>query len=171
MKTKLIALFCSLISLCPSGARAETNSIPNRLIDYNAFLVGAADVGRLRAERRVTEEQFIQMSSKPDTIVLDARSSEKYAQLHICGAKHLSFPDFTAETLARVIPSKSTRVLIYCNNNFLNAPGAFPAKVQAAALNIHTFNTLHNYGYTNVYELGPLIDIHRSKLVFEGTRQ
>jgi phage shock protein E len=171
MKMKMIALLCGVISLCAPGVRANTNEIPNRLIDYNAFLTGAAEVGHLRAEHRLTEDQFIQMSSLPDTVVLDARSSEKYAQLHICGAKHLSFPDITADTLARVIPSKATRVLIYCNNNFLNAPGAFPDKVQAAALNIHTFNTLHSYGYTNVYELGPLIDIRRSKLVFEGTHQ
>ena len=170
MKTKMLVLLAGLIVLYSNAIRAETNGIPNRLIDYNAFLVGADAVGRLRAERRVTEEQFIKMSSEPNTVVLDARSTEKYALLHIGGAKHLNFPDFTAETLARVIPSKATRVLIYCNNNFLNAPGALPAKVQAAALNIHTFNTLHNYGYTNVYELGPLIDIRRSKLVFEGTQ-
>jgi hypothetical protein len=41
------------------AARAETNNIPNRLIDYDTFLAHAADVGRLRAERRVNEPQFI----------------------------------------------------------------------------------------------------------------
>ena len=168
---KMVALLCGMISFCARDLRAGTNEIPNRLIDYDAFLTGAAEVGRFRAEHRLTEEQFSKMSGEPNTVVLDARSAEKYAQLHICGAKHLSFPDITAATLAEIIPSKATRVLIYCNNNFLNAPGAFPAKAQAAALNIHTFNTLHSYGYTNVYELGPLIDIRRSKLVFEGTHQ
>ena len=168
---KMVALLCGLVSLWTPALGADTNEIPNRLIDYHAFLTGAAEVGRLRAERRLTEDQFIKMSSEPDTVVLDARSGDKYAQLHIRGAKHLNISDMTAETLARVIPSKATQVLIYCNNNFLNAPGAFPAKVQAAALNIHTFNTLHSYGYMNVYELGPLLDIRRSKLVFEGTHQ
>jgi hypothetical protein len=168
MNAKLVALLCGFIS-CAQELPADTNDIPNRLIDYNGFLTGAAEVGHLRAERRVSEERFIQMSREAGTVVLDARSTEKFAQLHICGAKHLSFSDITSATLAQVIPSKGTRVLIYCNNNFLNAPGAFPAKVQAAALNIHTFNTLYHYGYTNVYELGPLIDIRRSKLLFEGT--
>src|SRR5258708_7309945 len=38
-----------------------------------------------------------------------------------------------------------------------------------ASDNIHTFNTLHSYGYTNVYELGPLLNIRNAKLRFEGT--
>jgi hypothetical protein len=59
-------------------------------------------------------------------------------------------------------------VLIYCNNNFENEPEAFPSKFARASLNIYTFNTLYSYGYTNVYELGPLLDITKSKLPFEG---
>jgi hypothetical protein len=82
----------------------------------------------------------------------------------------LSFPEITAGELAKVFPNKSTRILIYCNNNFLNAPNTFAAKAASASLNIHTFNTLFNYGYTNIYELGPLIDIHKAKLRFEGTQ-
>ena len=66
-------------------------------------------------------------------------------------------------------PSKATRVLIYCNNNFLNQPQAFPSKLPSASLNIHTINVLFAYGYTNVYELGPLIDINEARLEFEGS--
>ena len=51
-----VALGCLFSAL---AARAETNNIPNRLIDYDTFLAHAADVGRLRAERRVNEPQFI----------------------------------------------------------------------------------------------------------------
>jgi rhodanese-like protein len=151
-------------------AHAETNNIPNRLIDYDTFLAHAADVGRLRNERRLTEENFIEMSASPGTIVFDARSDDKYTKLHIKGAKHLSFPEITADELAKVFPNKATRILIYCNNNFLNAPNTFAAKSATASLNIHTFNTLYSYGYTNVYELGPLIDIRKAKLRFEGTQ-
>jgi hypothetical protein len=39
----------------------------------------------------------------------------------------------------------------------------------SASLNLYTFNTLYSYGYTNVYELGPLIEIQKSMLPFEGT--
>jgi len=47
-------------------------------------------------------------------------------------------------------------------------PRAFPSKLPEASLNIHTMNVLYAYGYTNVYELGPLIDIRASKLAFDG---
>jgi phage shock protein E len=110
------------------------------------------------------------MARDRKTVILDARSAEKFFLLHVKGARNLSLPDFTEEDLARVIPSKSTRILIYCNNNFLNEPSAFATKNLAASLNVYTFNTLYSYGYTNVYELGPLIDIHTAKLQFEGSR-
>ena len=148
----------------------QKQSIPNPLIDYDAFLTGATNVAALREQRRVTEEQFIRMAGDSGTIILDARSAEKFQMLHVTDAKHLSLPDMTAAELAKIIPTRSTRVLIYCNNNFRNEAAAFPAKAMAASLNIYTFNSLHSYGYTNVYELGPLIDITRTKLPLEGTR-
>jgi hypothetical protein len=169
LQTNKAAVILCALGLSTLATVAQTNPIPNRLIDYDGFLTGAAEVGRLRAEHRVTEDKFIEMSAEPGTVVFDARSDDKYARLHIKGAAHLSFPEITADTLARLFPNKSTRVLIYCNNNFLNSPDAFPAKCAAASLNIHTFNTLYNYGYTNVFELGPLIDIRKAKLQFEGT--
>ena len=171
-RTRLIwkaAMTCAVAG-CGLLSHAQTNGIPNPLIDYDHFLAQAAEVGRLRDQRRVTEEKFIEMAAQPGTIIFDARSDDKFAKLHIKGAKHLSFSEITAQELAKIFPKKSTRILIYCNNNFLNAPDTFAAKAAAASLNIHTFNTLHNYGYTNVYELGPLIDIRKAKLKFEGTQ-
>jgi hypothetical protein len=141
----------------------------NPLIDYSGFLADAAEVGKLRAQHRVTEEDFLRMSKEPDTLILDARSIDKYEMLHIAGAVHLSLTDVTAAELEKVIPNKGTRILIYCNNNFLKEPAAFPSKIAPASLNIYTFNTLYSYGYRNVYELAPLTDIHQSKLPFEGT--
>ena len=143
--------------------------IPNPLIDYGAFADNVASVGALRESRRVTEKQFMRMAADPATIILDARSSEKFALLHVKGAKNLSLPDITEEELARIIPSRDTRILIYCNNNFLNERAAFPSKLPAASLNVHTINVLYAYGYRNVYELGALIDINRTHIAFEGT--
>jgi hypothetical protein len=91
-----------------------------------------------------------------------------FDELHIADAVNLSFPDITVESLARAIPDRSMRILIYCNNNFANAEGPFPLKMAAASLNLSTYVTLYTYGYRNVYELGPLIDIDRSLLLFEG---
>ena len=153
--------FCALTT--------SADEIPNQLIDYTAFQENVARVGVLRAQRRITETEFIRMASDPQTVILDARSTEKFAMLHVKGARNLSLPDMTEEDLARVIPSKSTRVLIYCNNNFLNEQRAFPSKVLSASLNVYTFNVLYAYGYTNVYELGPLIEIDTARIPFEGT--
>jgi len=82
---------------------------------------------------------------------------------------NLSLPDFTADDLAQTIPAKGTKVLIYCNNNFLGSPVAFASKAPAASLNISTFVNLYTYGYTNVYELGPLVNVKSTALPFEGT--
>lgn len=152
-----------------AAMNASDKSIPNRLIDYPGFVNDASKVAVQREQRRLTEDQFIQAAAEPGTILFDARSNEKFRLLHLKGAAHLSLPDITAPELKKLIPEKNTRVLIYCNNNFENEPAAFPTKAARASLNIYTFNTLYSYGYTNVYELGPLIDIHRTKLEFEGT--
>jgi hypothetical protein len=106
------------------------------------------------------------MAGQPRTIIFD--SDDKYQKLHIKGARHLSFPEITEPELAKVFPAKPTRILIYCNNNFLNAPDTFASKAPSASLNIHTFNTLVSYGYTNGYELGPLLDIRKTRILFEG---
>jgi phage shock protein E len=158
-----------LFLLVASAGAAD--KIPNPLIDYDAFQKNVARVAELREQRRVTEAEFIRMAAEPGTVVLDARSAGKFAMLHVKGARNLSLPDITEEELAKLIPSKTTRILIYCNNNFLNAPEPFPTKALPASLNVYTFNVLHSYGYENVYELGPLLDIRETKLTFEGSRE
>ena len=141
-------------------------AIQNPAIDMRGYLAMANEAAAYRETHRVSEEEFIRMSEEPGTIILDARSREKYDLLHICSAVNLSFPDITIDSLGGLIPDHSTRILIYCNNNFLNAPGAFPSKLATASLNLSTFIALYTYGYRNVYELGPLVDIHKSKLPF-----
>ena len=74
------------------------------------------------------------------------------------------------DSLAKVLPDRNTRILIYCNNNFAGAEGPFPMKAASASLNLATYIALYNYGYRNVYELGPLIDIKASRLTFESSR-
>ena len=160
-------LALALISL---SAHAAAEDIPNPLIDYNAFQDGVKRVGVVREIHRVSEFEFVHMASDPSTVILDARSAEKFALVHVRSAKNLSLPDITEEELAKIIPSKSTRILIYCNNNFTNEPEAFPAKNLAASLNVYTMNVLFAYGYTNVYELGPLVDIRKSIIPFERAK-
>lgn len=152
--------------VAPSASAADPE---NRLIDYQGFAKQVETVGELRAKRRISQADFIEMARDSETIVLDARSKEKFDMLHVKGAHHLNFSDMTEEDLARIIPTKTTRVLIYCNNNFLNAPVAMPTKTVTASLNVHTFNALHAYGYSNVFELKPLLDMKTTQIPFEGS--
>jgi len=165
MKTK-IALLCSF-ALCAILQAAEQR-IPNRLIDYPGYLRIAQEAQAPREKRRLTEEQFLSLAADPQTIILDARSESKYKLRHIKGAINLPFTEFTQATLSKAIPGKDSRILIYCNNNFLGSPVAFAAKAAPASLNISTYVTLTSYGYTNIYELGPLIDVKKTRLVFDG---
>jgi phage shock protein E len=160
-------ILASLLLSAPLLHAAD--KIPNRLIDYSGFQKIARQVEPVREHRRVTEAQFAAMAAESGTVLLDARSADKYALRHIRGAINLPFTDFTEESLARVIPTKATRVLIYCNNNFLGAPVSLASKGGRASLNISTYITLATYGYTNIYELGPLLDVRTTKLPFVGT--
>lgn len=141
----------------------------NPAIDMDGYLRVSREAAAHRETRRVSEQDFIRMSRVPGTVILDARSKEKFDELHVKGAINLSFPDIALESLKATIPDKNTRILIYCNNNFENALGPFPTKLPSASLNLSTYIALYNHGYRNVYELGPLIDIKASRLEFESS--
>ena len=132
------------------------------------YLRVSREAAKHRETRRVSEAEFIRMSREPGTVVLDARSRELYDRLHVKGAVNLSFPDIAVDSLARTLPDRNARILIYCNNNFANAPEAFPVKIARASLNLSTYIALYSYGYRNVYELEPLLDPGNSKLEFES---
>jgi hypothetical protein len=152
-----------------AGAASPGNGNPgieNPAIDMAGYLKVAAEAARHRETRRVSEQEFLVLSRQPGTIVLDARSREKYDELHVAGALNLSFPDIAISSLGRLIPDRGTRILIYCNNNFRNAEGPFPSKLPSASLNLSTYVALYTYGYRNLYELGPLVDLGTSKLPF-----
>ena len=156
---------CALVFAAAASAEAPT---ANPAIDMPGYLRVAVEAAAHREARRLTEAEFLDMSREPGTVVLDARSSEKYDELHVAGAVNLSFSDIAVDTLAQTLPDPSTRILIYCNNNFRGAEQPFPTKIPVASLNLSTYIALYDYGYRNVYELGPLIDISVSRLELES---
>ena len=160
----LAGFYCLSLSAANEGA-----PIVNAAIDVDAYLRIASDAARHRESRRLSEDEFIRMSREPGTIILDARSKEKYDELHVRGALNLSFPDIAIGSLRQMLPDKSARILIYCNNNFRNAEGPFPSKLPSASLNLPTYIALYDYGYRNVYELGPLIDARETRIEFESS--
>jgi phage shock protein E len=150
----------------------------NPAIDMQGYLKVSQEAADHRAKRRVSEEVFLEMSRDKGTIVLDARSKEKFDILHIRGAINLSFPDIDVDSLAKTLPDKNARILIYCNNNFDakaskqgTVQAAFPTKAPTASLNLSTYIALYNYGYRNVYELAPFVDPNKTKLELVPTRK
>ncbi|MEK6335424.1 MAG: rhodanese-like domain-containing protein [Acidobacteriota bacterium] len=166
MKRLLLMLTLTILGLTPLALAQKKPRITNPAIDMPGYLRAASEAAEHRESRRLTEDEFIRMSKEPGTIVLDARSTEKYNELHIKGAVNLSFPDITVDSLNKMFPDKNQRILIYCNNNFVGAERPFPTKAPTASLNLSTYISLYSYGYRNIYELGPLLEIKTSKLEF-----
>jgi rhodanese-related sulfurtransferase len=187
----LVALFVSI------PASAEQRPYPPAKVSYDDFKALVVEVEPHRQKRLVDLNTFMKMSQEPGVVVLDTRSAFRFERIHLKGVKHLSFPDFTQDSLRKVIPSEETVVLIYCNNNFDGNQVDFASKVflpmkplpqdgqqepvspktqiraQAKpvmlALNVPTYVTLYGYGYRNVYELGELVKVSDPRVSFEGT--
>lgn len=109
--------------------RAEETTYPLAKVNYGDFSQLVAEVAPHRQQRLVDLDTFLKMSRQPDVVVLDTRSAFRYERIHLQGAKHLSFTDFTQDNLAQVIPSPDTTILIYCNNNFDGNQIDFASKV------------------------------------------
>jgi hypothetical protein len=160
-----------LLILLGMGSAVAADQIPNRLIDYKEFQKIVAASASERESHRLTEPQFINAMADKTAVLLDARSSSKYELRHIRGAVNLPFTDFTADSLAKVIPAKGAKILIYCNNNFEGSPVSFASKAPSASLNISTYTSLRSYGYTNIFELGPLLNVRTTSIPFEDSER
>jgi hypothetical protein len=190
MKVKsVLASVLGLLLFC-AFAEAENNNYPKAKVSFDDFKKLVGEVEPHRAQRLINLESFLAMSKEPGTIILDGRSGFRFERIHLKGAKHLSFTDFTQENLGKVIPTFETKILIYCNNNFEGNQTDFASKVATPeslrggalsrqmsaqakplmmALNIPTYVNLYGYGYRNVYELNELVDVKDPRVTFEGT--
>lgn len=186
-----IVIAAALLSvLVATNGLAEDKKYPKAKVSFDDFKALVAEVEPLRANRLVSLDQFLKMSQEPGVIVLDSRSTFRFDRIHLKGAKHLSFTDFTQDNLSKVIPSPDTKILIYCNNNFDGNQTDFASKVAAPrpkansaimsqmasqskpkmmALNVPTYINLYGYGYHNVYELNELVKVNDPRIKFEGS--
>ncbi|MBS2004819.1 MAG: rhodanese-like domain-containing protein [Candidatus Obscuribacterales bacterium] len=185
----LIAVAVLLVTLTVPGM-AENKKYPKAKVSFEDYKALVTEVEPHRASRLVDLDQFLKMSQEPGVIILDSRSTFRFDRIHLKGAKHLSFTDFTQNNLAKVIPSFDTKILIYCNNNFDGNQTDFASKVAAPrpkasnaiasqiasqdkprmmALNVPTYINLYGYGYHNVYELNELVKVNDRRVAFEGT--
>lgn len=187
MKSRLVAI--SVMLLAANAGLAQGTNYPKAKVSFDDFKGLVAEVETHRANRLVDLKTFLKMSKEPGTVILDSRSAFRFDRIHLKGAKHLAFTDFTQDNLQKVIPSFETKILIYCNNNFDGNQVDFASKVvmprpksdslvktqfaaQAKpimmALNIPTYVNLYGYGYRNVYELHELVKVNDPRITFEG---
>jgi hypothetical protein len=163
---------------------------PKANVSFEDFKALVAEVEPHRASRLIGMDQFLKMSQEPGVIIFDSRSTFRFDRIHLKGAKHLSFTDFTQDNLAKVIPSFDTKILIYCNNNFDGNQTDFASKIavprpkgsnvitsqiasqerpRMMALNVPSYINLYGYGYHNVYELDEFVKVSDPRIAFEGT--
>jgi hypothetical protein len=192
MKTKILA--ASILVLVVNALCAEEKTYSKAKVSFEDFKELVTNVETHRASRLIDFDTFLKMSKEPNVIILDSRSAFRYERIHLKGATHLAFTDFTQETLKKVIPSPDTKILIYCNNNFegneidftskivritpvatstgkllTSSEFATEAKPLMMALNVPTYINLYGYGYHNVYELDELVKVNDPRVAFEGT--
>jgi len=188
MKSRIGAV--SAILLVANAGLAQVTNYPKAKVSFDDFKGLVAEVETHRASRLIDLNTFIKMSKEPGVIILDSRSTFRFDRIHVKGARHLAFTDFTQDNLAKVVPSFETTILIYCNNNFDGNQTDFASKValprpepdkavatqfaaQAKpimmALNIPTYVNLYGYGYRNVYELHELVKVNDPRIAFEGS--
>lgn len=166
---------------------AQVTSYPKAKVSFPDFKELVELVEDHRASRLVDLDTFIKMSKGPGVVILDTRSDFRFERVHVEGARHLAFTDFTQDNLAKVIPSVETKILIYCNNNFEGNSTDFAtksfvppsqtaarqladqAKPRMMALNIPTYINLYGYGYRNVYELNELVNVKDPRIELEGS--
>ena len=184
-------LIVFMVLLVTNAASAQVENYPPAKVSFNDFKELVAAVEPHRAARLIDLDTFLKMSKEPNVIIFDSRSDFRYNRIHIKGARHLSFTDFTQDNLGKVIPSFDAKILIYCNNNFegnqtdfaskIALPGAgrsddavtrqlrVQEKPRMMALNIPTYVNLYGYGYRNVYELHELVNVIDPRIEFEGS--
>lgn len=188
MKSSVLAILCLFV--VTGQGRAQTAVYPKARVSFDDFKGLVSEVETHRASRLVDLNTFLEMSQEPDVIIFDSRSDFRFERIHVKGAKHLAFTDFTQDNLAKVIPSPDTKILIYCNNNFDGNATDFASKVAGPrprpdrtvanqfaaqskplmmALNVPTYINLYGYGYRNVYELDELVKVTDPRIQFEGT--
>ncbi|MDR3616999.1 MAG: rhodanese-like domain-containing protein [Candidatus Obscuribacterales bacterium] len=188
MKTIAAAVLLSI--MVPTTGMAQDNNYPKAKVSFEDYKGLVTKVETHRTSRLIDLHTFLKMSREPGVVILDTRSTFRFDRIHLKGAKHLCFTDFTQDNLNKVIPSPETKILIYCNNNFDGNQTDFASKIATPrpkpssalttqfalqekpimmALNIPTYINLYGYGYHNVYELNEFVKVNDPRISFAGT--
>ena len=97
--------------LAANAELAQGTDYPKAKVSFEDFKGLVAEVESHRASRLVDLDTFMKMTKEPGVIILDSRPTFRFDRLHLKGARHLSFTDFTQDNLQKVIPSFETKIL------------------------------------------------------------
>lgn len=89
------------------------------------------------------KEGLKMMSEDKDFVLLDVRHPEEYAEGHVPGAVQLTNETFTEADAARLISDRSKTVYVMCRSGRRSKQSS---------------QKLVNFGYTNVIEIGGILD-------------
>lgn len=130
-------LFSVLLSVTAFQLAAQSES---PFVNFDQYEALVKEVKEHRKTRLLSTSDFVAMSAQEGVYMLDTRSKEMYDRIHIKGAIHLNFSDFTQQNLDKLFSDRNATILIYCNNNFnepirINQldPSAFASKVSLPA--------------------------------------
>src|SRR5262245_38733769 len=112
MRARLFAVL--VIGLAANPGLAQVTHYAKAKVSFDDYKELVAEVEKHRASRLIDLNTFIKLSKEPGVIVLDTRSAFRFERIHVKGARHLAFTDFTQDSLRKVIPASETTILIYC---------------------------------------------------------
>ena len=105
-------------------------------------MTACSDGGANSYEQITPEQAKIMMDTKKDYIIIDARTTEEFAEGHIADAIFIPEYEITARA-EKELPDKDALILVYCRSG---------RRSKIAS------EELVKLGYTNVKEFGGIID-------------
>ncbi|MFT5860917.1 MAG: hypothetical protein ACI865_003033 [Flavobacteriaceae bacterium] len=143
---KITATFIAFIAFALGGFSQDSDS---PFVNFEQFEALVKEVKEHRSDRMLGLDEFNKASSEENTIILDTRSKSAYDAMHIKGAIHLNFSDFTQVSLDELLASRDVRILIYCNNNIEENPFLleeteefFPSKMASPVIDIQLIDPI-----------------------------
>lgn len=133
-RVAVLVAFCGAV-LC-AGCASPDSAMPGAATEVPA-------PEEVAAVQTIDAEEAQSLITSNETVVLDVRTPEEYAERHIPNARLLTLDTIDEATAAAVAPAKDEPVLVYCRTGVRSAEAAR----KLAAL-----------GYTQVYDFGGIVD-------------
>lgn len=138
-------LWVIMLSVFATSAVAEDHALE--------YYKKAEALSEFRRSRQVGINEAEKMLGDKNTILLDTRGDDDFKKIHIRGARHLSYADFTSDRLAKLLPDKNSRIIIYCDAAIMTP------LTRMMPLSTNAFVDLHMQDYKNLYEIRSISDI------------